>query len=95
MKTNPIYPKRETCEDYNKGYCEFYSDECFHDNTILERNEYRCYRLIPRNKDEFMSWMGELCSDCNEAICNDCDMYKNHRRVKQLYENKEMSELRE
>jgi len=71
------HPKKEKCEDYNKGYCEWYSGECFHNDE--PSGFERCYRLIPRKKSEMMKWMGELCSDCNEVVCNDCNMYQSYK----------------
>ena len=64
--------KRETCEDYDRGHCLFYNGDCFH--TIGNR----CYRLIPRKEDELMEWMNDICSNCNEPVCNDCDVYKDY-----------------
>ena len=76
--------KRENCEWFDKRTtaCSFYGVEpCFHsvDN--------RCYKLQPRTKKEFMPWMGELCSDCNESECNDCHMYKDYHAAKEWKED--------
>ena len=66
--------KGETCRDFRRGYCKFYSAECFHDDKEpLGFN--RCYRLIPRKENELMEWMNDICSDCNEPVCNDCHVY--------------------
>lgn len=69
------YPLRASCRDYQDGFCKFYSEDCFYedDNPLGFR---RCNRLIPLEHDELMEWMDPInCSDCNEPICNDCDIY--------------------
>lgn len=67
------------CGWYDKGNCTFYLSKCFH----AENN--RCYKLFPRQKGEFMEWMGDMCSDCNEVICNGCDMYLDYKE--ELWKN--------
>jgi hypothetical protein len=76
--------KREQCEWFEEetGNCIFYKGvKCFHSesNPLL-----RCYKLQPRTEGEYMPWMGELCSDCNESECNDCHMYQNYYAPKKL-----------
>jgi len=76
--------KRESCDwlDKKTDTCSFYGGEpCFHSK------DNRCYKLHPRQKGEFMSWMGELCSDCNESTCNDCHMYINYYATKEWKED--------
>lgn len=73
-EVNKVDTEREECGDFNleDGSCFFYQSQCFH-----EINN-RCYRVRPRDEGEFMEWMGDICADCNEAICNACDVYLDH-----------------
>ena len=70
--------RRENCPDFDSGDCSFYQGECFHEDSN-ERGSPASYtrynRLVPREGEEFMEWMGELCSDCNEVVCNGCEMF--------------------
>jgi len=67
--------KRRSCEDFDKGYCCFYQTDCFHEDSNPMSDFSRCYRLIPRTDNELMGWMNDICRDCNESVCNDCDVY--------------------
>lgn len=71
---------RKNCENFSRGYCIFYQTACFHEDSNSLSDYSRCYRLIPRAKKEFMHWMNDICSNCNEPVCNDCDVYINHNQ---------------
>jgi hypothetical protein len=74
MPVKKEYPDKESCDYFEAGKCRLYQGECFHDDP--EGHENRCYKLVPRWRPyEFMEWMGDLCSDCNEPECNDCNMF--------------------
>jgi|ETN01SMinimDraft_4_1059930.scaffolds.fasta_scaffold476327_2 hypothetical protein len=67
---------KKDCESFDENRCEFYASKCFHDDSTDHPN--RCYRLFPRQEGEFMEWMTEICSDCNEPVCDDCERYGNY-----------------
>jgi hypothetical protein len=75
MSLNLTLTKRIECESFIIGYCDFYQTVCFHDDSNPDSTTSRCYRLIPRTDNEFMGWMSDICKDCNESVCNDCDVY--------------------
>ena len=80
-----IITKKETCEFFEEGFCHMYKFDCFHDDANPLNEETRCNKLVPKTKEELMDWMDWFyCTDCNEPVCNDCDVYINwtYKKVK-------------
>jgi len=69
---------KEHCGSFDANTCKFYASKCFHDDSTDHPN--RCYRLFPRQPDESMEWMVDICSDCNEPGCDDCGVYGDYLR---------------
>lgn len=80
---------KQNCEwfDSETGSCEWYKEECFHDVVV------ECKKVRPLTEDEMMPWMGAICSDCNESVCNYCDVYLNDVFPIELYTS--LSKLKE
>lgn len=75
QEQNRVEQEKRGCPEIilKNEFCNIYQGICFHDIDNI------CYKVRPRTTDEFMEWMCDLCSDCNEAVCNDCDIYREYQ----------------